>query len=89
MRNFFASILNFALFHSLLCINNKILGEKNFDWTIMGVATIILRSLKTMRMKQIFKIGKKIFLKIIWARTLRRRRRPRGRETGGRNKGQT
>jgi hypothetical protein len=48
-ENFLASILNYVLFHCYLCINNKILGNKFFDWTIMGGATIILRSLKTTR----------------------------------------
>ncbi len=35
------------------CINNKILGEKNFDWTIMGGATILSRSLKTSGTKKV------------------------------------
>jgi hypothetical protein len=43
---FLASILNFVLFQCRLCINNKILVNKFFDWTIMGGATIIPRSLK-------------------------------------------
>ncbi len=55
MRLFLASILNFTI--SMLCMNNKILGKNNFDWTIMGVATIIPRSLKTMRNEKKFKIG--------------------------------
>jgi hypothetical protein len=61
MRIFLASILNFVLFQCLLCINNKILVKKFFDWTIMGGATIIMRSLKTTRNEKIFKIGQ-IFL---------------------------
>jgi hypothetical protein len=47
MRIFLASILNFVLFHCLLCINNKIFGERFFDWSIMRGATIIPRSLQT------------------------------------------
>jgi hypothetical protein len=45
----------------LLCINNKILGEQFLDWTIMGGATIIPRSLKTKQNKKMFKIGRKFF----------------------------
>ncbi len=44
-----ASILNFVLFQCKLSINNKILVKKFCDWTIMGGATIIPRSLKTTR----------------------------------------
>ncbi len=47
MRIFWASILNFVLFQCYLCINNKILVKKFFDWTIMAGATIIPCSLKT------------------------------------------
>ncbi len=46
MRIFLTSILNFVLFHCKLCINNKILGNIFFYWSIMGGATIIPRSLK-------------------------------------------
>jgi hypothetical protein len=49
MRIFLALILNFVLFKCYLCINDKILVKKFFDWTIMGGATIIPRSLKTGR----------------------------------------
>jgi hypothetical protein len=49
MRIFLALILNFVLFQCWLCINNKILVKIFFDWTIMGGATIIPRSLKTTR----------------------------------------
>jgi hypothetical protein len=49
MRIFLASILNCAL-----CINNKILGKKFLDWTIMGGATIIAGSLKTTGNKKKF-----------------------------------
>jgi hypothetical protein len=65
MRIFLASILNCVLFHCyLLCLNNKILGKKIFDWTIMGGggATIIPRSLKTTRNKQNFQDRPKKFL---------------------------
>jgi hypothetical protein len=55
MRIFLASILNFVIFHCYLCINNKILGKKNFDWTIMGRATNIPRSHKNKRNKKNFK----------------------------------
>ncbi len=48
-ENFLASILNFVLFQFKLCINNKILVKKIFDWTIMGGAMIILRSPRTTR----------------------------------------
>ncbi len=54
MRIFLASILNFVLFHCYLCKNNKILGKKFFDWTIMGGAMIIPRSLKTTRNEKLF-----------------------------------
>ncbi len=35
-------------------MNNKIFGKKNFDWTIMGGAAIIPRSLKTTRNEKFF-----------------------------------
>ncbi len=54
MRIFLASILNFVLFQSYLCINNKISVKIFFDWTIMGGATIIPRSLKTTRNEKNF-----------------------------------
>jgi hypothetical protein len=64
MRIFWASILNFVLFQCYICINNKILVKKNFDWAIMGGATIIPRSLKTTRNEKNFKIGqKKLYFK--------------------------
>jgi hypothetical protein len=47
MRIFLAS--NFVLFHCKLYINNTILGENFFVWTIMGGDTIIPRSLKSTR----------------------------------------
>jgi hypothetical protein len=50
MRIFLASILNVVLFHCYLCINYKFWG-KIFAWTIMGEATI---SLKTTRNKKYF-----------------------------------
>jgi hypothetical protein len=62
MRIFLTSILKFVLFHCKLCRNNKILEKIFFDWTIIGGATIIPRSLnthKTRGMKKIFKIGQK------------------------------
>jgi hypothetical protein len=67
MRIFLASILNFVLFHCfylfiyLYYINNKILGKKFFDWTIMGGATIIPRSPKTTRNEKFFQDRPKIF----------------------------
>jgi hypothetical protein len=44
------------------------LGEKIFDWTIMGGATIILRSLKTNRNKKNFRDRQQFFFifKIIY-----------------------
>jgi hypothetical protein len=62
MRSFVASILNFVLFQCKLCINNKILVKKFFDWTIMGGATIILRSPRTTRNEKKFQDRPKIFL---------------------------
>ncbi len=62
MRIFLASILNFVLFQCSLCINNKILVTNFFDWTIMGGATIIPRSLETMRNEKIFQDRPKKFL---------------------------
>ncbi len=47
-ENFFGFDYEFCTI-SVLCINNKIFGENFFDWTIMGGATIIPRSLKTKR----------------------------------------
>ncbi len=49
MRIFLALILNFVLFHCQFCRINKIFGKEFFYWTIMGGATIIPSSLKTMR----------------------------------------
>jgi hypothetical protein len=62
---FLASILNFVLFLCKLCINNKILVKNVFDWTIMGGATIIPRSLKTTRNEKNFQDRRKkiLFLK--------------------------
>jgi hypothetical protein len=54
MRIFLASVLNFVLFQCYLCINNKILVKKFFDWTIMVGATIIPRSPRTTRNENIF-----------------------------------
>jgi hypothetical protein len=61
MRIFLASMLTFVLFRCYLCINNKLLGNFFFDWTIMGEATIIPRSLKTTRNEKIFQDRPKIF----------------------------
>jgi hypothetical protein len=61
MRIFLASILNCVLFQCYLCINNKILVKKFFDWAFMGGATIIPRSLKTTRNEKIFQDRPKIF----------------------------
>jgi hypothetical protein len=54
MKIFLGSILNFVLFQCQLRINNKILVKHFFDWTIMGGATIIPRSLKTTRNEKHF-----------------------------------
>jgi hypothetical protein len=54
MRIFLALILNFVLFQCWLCINNKILVKIVFDWTLMGGATIILRSPRTTRNGKFF-----------------------------------
>jgi hypothetical protein len=59
MRIFLASILNFVLFHCYLYIKNKILRKNFLDWTIMGGATIIPRSLKTTRNENFFELGQK------------------------------
>jgi hypothetical protein len=61
MRIFLVLILNFVLFQCLLCINNKILGKKIFDWTILGGAMIIPGSLRTTRKEKNFKIGQIFF----------------------------
>jgi hypothetical protein len=61
MRFFLASILNVVLFQCKLCINNKILVKKFFDWTIMGGATIIPRSPRTTRNEKKFQDRPKIF----------------------------
>ncbi len=58
-ENFLASILNFVLFQ---CINNKILVKNMFDWTIMGGATIIPRSIKTTRNEKNFQDRPKKFI---------------------------
>jgi hypothetical protein len=62
MRIFLASILNFVLFQCKLCINNKILVKKIFDWTIMGGATIIPRSPRTTRNEKNFQDRPNFFL---------------------------
>ena len=43
---FFASILEFVLFRSLLCQNIKILQKKFFDWATIGGDTIFPLSLR-------------------------------------------
>jgi hypothetical protein len=53
-ENFFGFDFEFCIFQCQLCINNKILVKKKFDWTIMGGATIIPRSLKTTRNEKNF-----------------------------------
>ncbi len=65
---FFASILKFVIFLCQLCQNIKILGKHFFDWTILGGATIIPRSLKTTRNEKNFQDRPKIFyfLNHIW-----------------------
>jgi hypothetical protein len=60
-ENFLASILNFVLFQCYLCINNKILVKIFLDWTILGGATIISRSLKTTRNEKNFQDRPKFF----------------------------
>ena len=51
-----------------LCINNKILVKKFFDWTIMGRATIIPRSPRTTRNEKNFQVRPKFFffLNHVW-----------------------
>jgi hypothetical protein len=61
MRIFLASILNFVLFHFLLCINNEILGKNFFDWTNMGELRLFRIALRLRGLKKIFKIGQKNF----------------------------
>jgi hypothetical protein len=48
-ENFFGFDFEFCTISLLVmqCINKKIFGKKLYDWTIMGGATIIPRSLKT------------------------------------------
>ncbi len=53
MRILLASILNFVLFICYFCLNIKIL-EKNVDWTNIGGAMIVPRSLKTKGTKKKF-----------------------------------
>jgi hypothetical protein len=55
---FLASILKCVIFLCQLCQNIKILGKQFFDWTIMGGATNLPRSLKTTRNEKHFKIGR-------------------------------
>jgi hypothetical protein len=54
MRIVLASSLNFVLFQCYLCINNKILVNNFFDWTIMGGATIIGKNVKNFLDRQNF-----------------------------------
>jgi hypothetical protein len=65
MKIFWAPILNFVLFHCLLCLFVKILEIKFFDWTIMGGATIIPRSLKTKQNKKNFQDRPNFFFFLI------------------------
>jgi hypothetical protein len=54
MRIFLASILNFVLFHCLLCQNIKILPNIFFDSASIGGGTIFPRSPRTRRNEKIF-----------------------------------
>ncbi len=50
-----------------MLVMHKILVKKNFDWAIMGGATIIPRSLKTTQNEKIFQDRpKNFFFKIIY-----------------------
>jgi hypothetical protein len=59
MRIFLASILNFVLFHCLLCQNIKILQKKLFDWASIGGGTIFPHSPRTTRNEKNFELGQK------------------------------
>ncbi len=64
-ENFFGFDFEFCTISMLVMHNNKILVEHFFDWTIMGGATIIPRSLKTTRNEKKFQDRPKkiLFLK--------------------------
>jgi hypothetical protein len=51
VRIFWALILKVALFRSYLCINVKVLFQKNFSWTFIGGDRIVLHILSIRRMK--------------------------------------
>ncbi len=51
---FIGSDFEFFTISLLVMLNIKILENNYFDWTIMGETTIVPRSLKTKRNKQIF-----------------------------------
>jgi hypothetical protein len=70
MRNFLASILNFVLFQCKLCINNKILVKKFFDWTIMGELRLFRVDLKVPK-REIFVTELIILSHPIWVGDLR------------------
>ncbi len=59
--NFFGFDFEFCTILMLVIHNNKILGNTFFDWTIMGGATIIPRSLRTTRNEKYFQDRPKIF----------------------------
>ena len=61
IENFFDSDFEICVISLLVIINNKVLVKHFFDWTIMGGATIIPRSLKTTRNEKTFKIGQSYF----------------------------
>ncbi len=64
IENFFVSDFGICVISLLVtvCINNKILGKKFFDWTILGGATIIPRSPRTTRNEKKFQDRPKKFL---------------------------
>jgi hypothetical protein len=62
-ENFFGFDFEFfTISYCKSCINNKISVKNLFDWTIMGGATIIPRSLKTTRNEKNFQDRLNIFL---------------------------
>jgi hypothetical protein len=65
MRIFFASILNFVLFHCYICHNIKILQKKLFDWASIGGATIFPRSLRTTGNEKHFWASPKFFIYLL------------------------
>jgi hypothetical protein len=59
--NLFGSDFEFCTFSLLVLLKYKILGKKNFDWTILGGAMIVPSSLKTKRNQRNFQYRPKKF----------------------------